>query len=172
MAESGKEFELVETSRAMELVPERELQAWWLIAGGLAVLLLVGLMMYLRKRERERVADPLGEKRAAYVEAKKELGEIESIGGREERGMAVAVSEILRRYLARAMQEPALYETHEEFLGRHEALAGLPEGVREETGGYFSRLADMKYGRESGAGGGGEEIVARGRELLERMHTG
>ena len=60
--------------------------------------------------------------------------------------VATQTSLILRHYLALALEEPALYETHEEFLLRSDALQKLPRGARERLAPLLSELAAAKYG--------------------------
>lgn len=59
--------------------------------------------------------------------------------------VATKTSLILRHYLALALEEPALYETHEEFLLRSDALQKLPRGARERLAPLLSELATAKY---------------------------
>ncbi len=165
MDEKENSFELVESRDAIDLVPRWEPQAWWYFAAAVFVVALV-VMVLLMKRKKS-LADPHREKREAYAEAKKDFGLVEGAGVRD---AAIRVSVILRRYLAKSMGEPSLFETHEEFVSRHDALKDLPEDVRDAVGRFFSRLAALKYAPvppdEEPAG-----ITASGLELLERIHT-
>lgn len=165
MEENENSLELVETRDAIDLVPSWEPQAWWYFAGAAAVLAIVVLMLLLKRGK--AVPDPHKEKREAYNEAKAALAKPAGTNARAE---AQRVSVIIRRYLARSMGEPALFETHEEFVSRHEALAGLPEEVRESVGAFFADLAALKYAPtvpDADQAG----IHAGGLELLERIHT-
>ena len=81
---------------------------------------------------------------------------------------ATAVSITLRRYLAVASGDPALFETHEEFVARHQSLASYPEDLRSSTAEGFSHLARLKYGRE--ATGDPVALYSAARQLLERLH--
>ncbi len=164
MEEKENAFELVESRDAMDLVPTWEVQPWWFLVAG-TVLLLIGLLIVLGKR-RKLSHDPHQRKREAYRAAKAELESIAESGSRE---TATAVSLALRNYLALSMDEPALFETHEEFIGRHEGLEGLPEDVRAETEAFFGKLAAMKYAPEDKPAEG--DIRGQGLALLERIHT-
>lgn len=163
MEEKENAFELVESRDALNLVPTWELQAWWFLAAG-AALLVLGLLLFLLRRKKVSI-DPHKQKREAYIAAKAEL---EAIGDNGTRETATAISLSLRNYLARSMDEPALYETHEEFIGRHEGLKDLPEDVRSETGDFFGKLAALKYAPEDMPVDGG--IRGKGLEMLERIH--
>ena len=163
MEEKENAFELVESRDALELVPTWEVQAWWFLAAGSALLVLA-LLIFLRRRAKVS-PDPHKEKREAYAAAKAELAAIAESGSRE---MATAVSIALRKYLARSLNEPALFETHEEFIGRHEVLKDLPEDVRAETEAFFGKLAGMKYAPEDMPVDGSRP--EDGLAVLERIH--
>jgi len=164
MEDKENSFELVESRDAIDLMPRWEPQAWWYFAAAGIILALVLLVVFLKRKK--TVADPHREKREAYNAAMAEFREGAGGGLRE---TAVRVSGILRRYLARSMQEPALFETHEEFVSRHDALKDLPEEVRQEVAVFFARLAEVKYAPET-PHEGWQEIQAGGLELLERIH--
>lgn len=163
--EKTNSLELAETRDAIDLVPTWEPQLWWFIVAAAVVVIFVGgLLLLLRKKPK---VDLLKEKREAYREAKLAFGEKESGDAREN---AIKVSIILRRYLARSMNEPALFETHEEFVARHDGLKDLPEDVRSETGALFSKLAAVKYAPDDIAQLEIAGAHAEGSALLERIH--
>ena len=64
--------------------------------------------------------------------------------------------------------DPALFETHEEFISRHQALASYPEDLRKVTAEGFSHLARLKYGPD--ATGDPIALVTAARQLLDRLH--
>lgn len=165
MEEKENSFELVESRDAIELVPRWEPQAWWYFAAAGLILAVVLLVVMLRRKK--EAVDPHREKREAYIEAKKDLAKTDA---GELRDTAVLVSVILRRYLARSMQEPALFETQEEFVSRHDALRDLPEDVRQSVAEFFAKLAGVKYAPKQ-VMAQPAEIQAGGLELLERIHA-
>ncbi len=165
MEDKENTFELVETRDALELVPRWEPQAWWYFAAAGIIVALVLLGIFLKRKK--SVHDPSRERREAYAAAKRELG---AMGGDGIRETALKVSLALRGYLARSLEEPALYETHEEFIGRHDGLKDLPEEIRSEVGGFFSRLATLKYAPLEEAGDSPEELRDSGIGILERVH--
>lgn len=59
--------------------------------------------------------------------------------------LSTALSLALRRYLTIAFADPSLFETHEEFLARHDAFAALPENIRHALSEHFSTLCRYKY---------------------------
>ena len=165
MEQNEYSLELVETRDAIDLVPSWELQTWWYFAAAAAVLAIVVLVLLLKRGK--TVPDPYKEKREAYNEAK---AEFTKPAGTDARTEAQRISVIIRRYLARSMGEPALFETHEEFVSRHEALSGLPEDVRESVGAFFANLAALKYA-PTVPDADPTGIHIGGLELLERVHT-
>jgi hypothetical protein len=90
----------------------------------------------------------------------------QAANGRE---AATVSSLVLRRYLSTVTGDPTLFETHEEFVSRHDALKSLPEPVRVAAVEGFDRLASLKYAREPGR----EEpapVIQSSRALLETLH--
>jgi hypothetical protein len=165
MEEKANSLELAESRDAIGLVPTWEPQLWWFFAAA-AVLAAIVLSLVLLLRKKPKV-DLLKEKREAYQEAKTAFGAKKSGDAREN---AILVSMILRRYLAKSMKEPALFETHEEFVARHDGLKDLPEEIRSEVGVFFSKLAAVKYAPEDIAVGETQGTHAEGVSLLERIH--
>jgi hypothetical protein len=149
---------------AEPLLPEPGLPTWaWLAIAG-AALALVALTVFLR-RDKRAAADPALAREQAYRAAVTEL-EAPPAGGMQEAATRVSIA--LRRYLAAVAGDPALFETHEEFVARHEALARYPEDLRKTTAEGFSHLARLKYGRE--ASGDPATLLAAARQLLDRLH--
>jgi hypothetical protein len=166
MEEKAEILELAESRDAIKLVPSWEPQLWWFFAATATIAVSVILLILLLRKKPK--SDPLKNKREAYHEAKLAFGEKECGDAREN---AIQVSMILRRYLAKSMKEPALFETHEEFVARHDGLKGLPEDVRSEVGSFFSKLAAIKYAPDDMAGLEMEGTRAEGAALLERIHA-
>jgi hypothetical protein len=127
----------------------------------------LAVLAFLLRKKKKPAVDLSKEKREAYAEAKAELGKI---AGTDLRDTAIRVSVILRRYLSRSMNEPALFETHEEFVARHDGLKDLPEDVRSEVGEFFGKLAALKYAPDDIGSGDVQGINAGGAALLERVH--
>jgi hypothetical protein len=166
MAENESKLELVENRDAMDLVPTWELEWWWyLVAVGGFV--LIGLLAYVVFRKKT-VDDPGRMEREAYREAISALASLSEAGGKEN---VIQVSLIMRAYLAKSMGEPALFETHEEFMGRHDAIKGLSVELRVAISAYFSELAAVKYGSVETGIFDLDGLKERATELLERIHT-
>ena len=78
---------------------------------------------------------------------------------------------ILRKYLSLAADDPALFETQEEFIARNDALVSLTETARAACAAGFARLAAFKYAPEV-PDVPPAAVVDNARELLETLHRG
>lgn len=166
MADSKTKFELAESHDAMDLVPNWELEWWHIVLSG-SVLILVIILGYLFLRK-SKIQNPNQAKLLAYQDALSGLEKLDTSIGKEN---VIIVSLVLRQYLAKAMNEPALYETHEEFIGRHDAIKGLSEDLKLEITNYFSKLAAIKYGPDEGAVADVDTLKQGAIKFLERIHT-
>jgi hypothetical protein len=166
MEKNGNSLELAESRDAIDLVPTWDPQLWWVFAG-IAVFAAIFIFVVLLLR-RKPVVDASKEKREAYLEAKAALSGDESTVPGES---AIHVSMILRRYLARSMNDPALFETHEEFIARHDGLKDLPNDVRSAAEAFFSKLAADKYVPDDHVSIESNTTHAEGAALLERIHS-
>ena len=126
--------------------------------------MIVWLVFALRKQTR----DPKSLRNAAYQDA---ISGLDPNSATDPRDAAIRSSLVLRRYLSVAAADPALFETHEEFVSRHGALAALKPEVRETTSQGFAKLAAMKYGPESPATDP-RGIMSDARQLLDTLHRG
>lgn len=166
MADSNNKFELAESHEAMDLVPTWELQWWWIALPAVGLILLMLLAYLLFKKS--KVDDPNQAKREAYHEAMTELAKLDNALGKEN---VILVSLVMRKYLSKCMNEPALYETHEEFIGRHDAIKNLSEDLKVEISNYFSELAAIKYGPAEEMVFQVDDLKHRSVTFLERMHS-
>lgn len=140
---------------------------WICLAVILAALLTAVGLFLLRRRPEAGPPEP-----DSYSESRRALERLrDSLSGRSLAEVATEASLIMRHYLASALQEPALYETHEEFLLRADALDGLPAGARERLAPLLDRLAEAKYSpsapdRQSAAG-----LVDASLEVLQGLES-
>lgn len=165
MAAETTSFELKEPAPPDALVPSIGLWPWW-VGGILLVLLAIILLVVFRKRP--ALMDPAAARNAAFKEAMAALAGASAPSARE---AAVQGSLILRRYLSAAAADPALFETHEEFVARRDSLNALTEPAREAAAGGFSRLASLKYAPEIPETDPAE-VFADSQRLLETLHGG
>ena len=166
MNETKRSFELLEPTSPEALVPDSRLEPWMFIAAIVLVLVLGVVIAFWKKKP--VVIDPLAIRKAAYQDAATGL---ESISAPNARDAAVQSSLILRRYLSVAANDPALFETHEEFISRHDALSLLTDDARAASEAGFSRLASLKYAAEIPEANPAD-VVARSRVLLDTLHHG
>jgi hypothetical protein len=109
------------------LVPLAALAAWWIY------------------RRRNRVAvpgtTPLQDALTALSELDADLPAM--------RECALRLSMILRSFLAGQAQDPAIFETHEEFSQRMDSLTNVPVSCQLETRDLLDRLVEFKYAGET-----------------------
>lgn len=122
------------------LVPLAALAAWW--------------MFRRNKGAGNSGTSPLQEALTALVELDAQLPPM--------RECALRLSMILRSYLAGQTQDPALYETHEEFSQRMDSLAHVPASCQMETRDLLEHLAEYKYA------GVAEQDTPRAHALIEQ----
>ena len=162
-------FQLLEPPSPEALVPDSPIETW-MISAAVAALVLLALLafLFLRKKNQTSV-DPSAVRNAARVEAIAALDAIPtSCSSRE---AAVRCSLIIRKYLSIAAGDPALFETHEEYLSRHEALKNFTPEARSTAHQGFTRLAGLKYAA-SPPELALEVLLTGSRNLLETLHQG
>lgn len=166
MNASTTAIEWMEPASPEALLPDHGWEPWLAVAAA-TVLVLILLRVMLRKKTPLAVG-PLARRNAAFAEA---VAALAAATRDDVRATAVQSSLILRKYLAVAADDPALFETHEEFVLRHDALPSLSAAARSALAAGLSRLAAMKYSPaspdESAAG-----VIAQSRALLETLHHG
>lgn len=165
MSETEKGFRLMEPAAPELLVPDYGLWPWFVAA---AVAIVIGIIVMVVVRKRKVEANPQLARNVAYAEASAALA---AVTAENARNSAVQASLILRKYLSTAAGDPALFETHEEFISRHDALKPLKTEARAATERGFTRLAALKYAPEIPAANP-TEVVTESRALLETLHHG
>lgn len=149
------------------LLPDPGLPLWaWGLIGLATVAVIAAALFFFLRRKPVGMVDSNRVRDEAYRRAVAELDS--GTPGESMQQAATKVSIALRRYLAVVSGDPALFETHEEFVARHESLASYPEDLRKTTAEGFSHLARLKYGRE--ASGDPVALYTAARQLLDRLH--
>ena len=162
-------FQLQEPDAIEALLP-----GWWLppILLGCALFLVLLLVVFLlvRHMRRPRVVDPAKVREETRLKA---VATLEAARGSAAtaREAAVLASLVLRNYLASAAGDPALFETHEEFIARHDSLAALTEKARAAAAAGFSRLAALKYSAQP-PDTSAQLVIESARTLLDELHRG
>lgn len=121
---------------------------WLLVGGGLLLIALIALAVFLLLRRKPTI-DPLAVRREALRSADRALAEAKPSDMRE---AATLASLVLRHYLATLANDPALFETHEEFVARRDSLVRLQGDARTQATEGFARLAALKYNRQPPVG--------------------
>lgn len=159
-------FQLMEPDTPETLMPDAGISLWWAVAGGSVLLGIIILWIVLKRRS---VANhPLTLRNAAHAEAASSLSNLTVA---DVRGAAIQCSLILRRYLSVATGDPALFETHEEFISRNDALQNLSASARSSAESGFIRLAGLKYAPDLPPAEV-VDIITESRALLETLHHG
>ena len=150
------------------LLPGIEVPLWFwvvLVTGGFAAAAF--LYFYLRGTQELSSDDS-----SSFVEARESLTTLaDSHLGRPFSEVAVEASLIMRHYLVMTLHEPALYETHEEFIMRSDSLAKLPTGARNRLGPLLNQLAEAKYGPSSPDEQASTKIINSCLEVLRGLES-
>lgn len=160
----NKNFQLMESSTVEALIPKAETPWLWIIIG---VVLVASLIFWLIRRRLKRAKDPANIREAAYKDA---IAAFDAIPQNDPHAAALESSMILRKYLSITAEDPALFETHEEFVTRHDALQKIPQSMRDEVASIFSRLATIKYAPDA-ANANAEKIIGDSRQLLHALRA-
>ncbi len=168
MTDKSANFELLEPSSPENLIPDPWLEASMIIVAAVLLFGLIVLAVWIFKKNRQALSDPLAIRRIAHAEAATALATIKLVPAQD---AAVQSSLILRKYLATAAADPALFETHEEYLARHHALQAFSASARHAAELGFSRLAAIKYSAAT-PHITTAELIAESQTLLEILHHG
>lgn len=86
------------------------------------------------------------------------------------RECSLQISLIVRQYLQGQVQDPALYETHEEFSQRLDSLSSVPKECQYDTRYLLEKLADLKYaGNHEQDPVQAHTLIEQARALLKRI---
>lgn len=165
MDSSKEDLRFVEPSSTEGLMPTQlAWEVWALVGGGTLVILLL-LWIVLRRKALNPAAgeDP---NRKAHSEA---VAALALCPDDERTPAATECSLIVRRYLAALTGDPALFETHEEWVSRHDAVKSLNEDLRIRTHELFSQLATWKYAHAD-QGDEPSVVIDRSRQLIEAIN--
>lgn len=160
----SKKFQLMESSSVETLIPKTEMPWLWIIIG---TLLLMALVIWLIRRRMKRAKDPANIREAAFREA---TAALDAIPQNDPHLAALESSMILRKYLSITAQDPALFETHEEFVSRHDALQKIPQATRDAVATIFNHLTTIKYA-PGAANANAKKIIDDSRQLLDALRS-
>lgn len=168
MPESPTSLEWIDPPPPESLLPDSCIPQSWIVAAALLAFAFLAAVMIFWKKQRKIRFDPQKRRKDAYQEARSALAALNATDVRE---AAVQCSLILRRYLSLACGDPSLFETHEEFIARHEALSALGENARTKATQGFERLVALKY-TQTTPGETTPGITREAEALLETLHHG
>ncbi|MBT8043690.1 MAG: DUF4381 family protein [Verrucomicrobiae bacterium] len=117
-------------------------QTWWfllVVAVGVILLAVIVYFIFRKKPERKRQKTLLDRARERLHNLKSEAQDLPHAT------IAVRISLILRQYLEAAFDDPALFETDQEFTLRPHALEMLPENSRRAVTTHLKNLSHLKY---------------------------
>ncbi len=141
---------------------------WIWIVGAVLLLLLILLAVYfwLRTRHHPTIDAPKPELIA--------LLRLDALAQSEpwanSAALSIELSLILREYITGETDDPALYETHQEFHQRLDALTRIPKNCQEATYQLLDDLAKKKYaGPQSQSREAAEDMLRQTRELIQRI---
>lgn len=119
---------------------------WVPLAWGLGVaLLLVGVaLVIVQLRRRRSPQQPPTPQEIAFRALDIMAQELPAL-----REGSLRLSMVLRTFLTGQTQDPALFETHEEFSRRMDALSSVPTSCQYATRHLLERLAELKYAGSS-----------------------
>ncbi|MBK1826066.1 hypothetical protein [Haloferula rosea] len=148
------------------LVVEPGWQWWvWAIIAVTSALIVTTIVAIIRDKSGLAAARRPVDHSAAYQRALEEIEASSSLPAHE---AATRISGAIRLYLATVCGDPSLFETHQEFLGRHEALQHFPENIREQVSTVLCQLAAMKYDQPRSETL--PNIGQQSREVIEQLH--
>lgn len=160
----SKKFQLMESSSVEALIPKAETPWLWITIGAV---LLVALIIWLVRRHMKNANNPANIREAAFKDA---IAALDAILHDDAHTAALEASMTLRKYLSITAEDPALFETHEEFVSRHDALQKIPQSTREETAAIFNRLVTLKYAPDT-TNANAANIIDDSRQLLHSLHA-
>lgn len=138
---------------------------WWcLLAGGLILATVVAYVVY--RRHRNTPPPPVPEEIALAA-----LDAMQTTTPPDLRECSLELSMIFRQYLTGKTQDPALYETHEEFSRRLDSLSTIPAECQAETRQLLDYLASLKYAGAQGADTGQAlQLIEATRQAVIHIH--
>lgn len=135
----------------------------WLLWGSIVgVIIVAGILVYLLLKKRKHTHPaPTAEEIA--------LQRLEALKTQQPnlRTCSLELSMILREYLTGKTEDPALFETHEEFSRRLDALSAIPRECQYATRMLLEKFAELKYaGRQDNAPQMVTELISETQDTI------
>jgi hypothetical protein len=123
-----------------EFLPEPSTPWWvWAIVVAMGAFIIIGTILWFRKNRAVKL------KYTHLDKVLKELQQLRKETAHPPHVIALRLSLIIRHYLATTFEDPALFETDEEFSLRESALKSLPTDSRLQITDYLHTLSQIKY---------------------------
>ncbi len=151
-----------------DFLPGIEIVWWgWVLLGMLCALIACILIRFISSQPDPNpfIDCSYSDSRAALEQCLPHLDELSLAE------VSANVSFILRGYLSKTFGDQALYETHEEFVLRSDALQDLPRGARSRLTPLLSTLADAKYSPSRIDPAACEKIIEDSLEILQGIES-
>jgi hypothetical protein len=141
------------------------LSGWllWVVVAFI-VILVAGLLFYPHKRKKIVPIPPTAEEIS--------IGKIDALLATSPnlRKSATELSLIIREYLSGCSEDPALFETHQEFCRRADALLTLPLAVQVPVRELLEKMAQLKYEPETPENLElARDLASRSKDLIKQM---
>lgn len=166
MEDSTQDLRLIEPPSADGLMPHPITWGAWCVIGGVILLLVVIAILIWRNARQSPAATKEDLEQKARADAMAALADCAMINPNQ---TATECSLIVRRYLSELTGDPALYETHEQWVMRHDALEDFNDSFKEQIGELFSKLAALKYAPEH-KGDSPAAIIENSRYVVDAAH--
>lgn len=115
---------------------------WWFWLTVIVAFSLVSLILFFILRKKPQAKPEL----TLLEQAKSRLDKLKAESSiLEPQTSAVRISLIIRQYLEAAFEDPALFETNEEFTLRPDALEKLHPDCRQAVSKHLAALSELKY---------------------------
>lgn len=125
---------------------------------GIALLLAIAGLLIWRFYHKKPVSLPPSPMETAMAELSRLEEGLPSL-----RECSLRLSLVLRAFLTGQIQDPALFETHEEFSQRMDSLCNIPKACQLDTRRLLEELASLKYAGEW------QENPSRARSLIGQV---
>lgn len=155
--------ELQDIIEVQEPVP---LFLWWQwVLIGLGTCLVLWLLLYLIFKKRSMIGG------SSLSDLERALKQIELLNPENQTNnqTAVHLSLIVRQYLQNRLNDPALFETDEEFHARSEDLNQLPSDAASQLTSYLEQIAVFKYAPDQSNQSEINHFLDAARKLLENL---
>jgi hypothetical protein len=141
----------------------------WAVAALVLLALIILITVLIRNRSKPSTSAFIEE---TYGNSRKLLEALlEQINDHPLSHLATQASFAVRGYLAACLSEPALYETHEEFLLREDALERLPAGSRDRLNPFLEELATLKYSPSTPDPAAAETLIKKSLNILQGLES-